>query len=275
MTDVYIGLGSNLGDRMGNLSRAVDEVAHIPGTHVDAVSHAFESEPADGVEQPAYANAVARVRTSLDAPTFLAHLHEIEARMGRIRSGEPAADRVIDLDVLLFGDEEWTPESGIEVPHPRLTERDFVVTPLLSIAPEVTMPDGTPVTNWYVKTGAVLGDLGEVPDAGDEHGASITGGWVRVAQTEDFSEQVQGWSGDLSWKAGLLEEDGIPVAWEPFEPSEERDPLNLPRVFYVLVPAEYEDAARELLAKAEDSKPLWDEAEFREDGEGARADDML
>jgi len=275
MTEAFVGLGSNLGDRIGNLARAVDEIAHIPDTRVSRVSHAYDSEPAEGVEQPVFANAVVAVDTALSAPVLLEHLHDIEARMGRIRSGAPSEDRVIDLDLLLVGDEEWTPESGVHVPHPRLSERDFVVVPLLEIAPDVTLPDGSPVSRGTVTTGAVLGDLGEIPDAGDAHGASIVGDWVRVAEIEDFTEALQGWSGELSWKAGLLEEDGIPVVWDPYDPAEERDPLNVPRRFYLMVPADRETDARALLAQAEDSKPLWDEADFQADGEGARADDVL
>jgi 2-amino-4-hydroxy-6-hydroxymethyldihydropteridine diphosphokinase len=161
VTGVYIGLGSNLGDRTGSIAAALRELATVPGVHVLAVSHAYESEPWGVTDQPRFANAVARLDVRGEADAFLAVLKDVEERLGRV-SGERFGPRVIDLDVLLFGDEEWdSPE--LVVPHPRMLGRDFVVTPLLEIAPDVALPDGTPVTRLHATAGPVVGDLGPVP----------------------------------------------------------------------------------------------------------------
>jgi 2-amino-4-hydroxy-6-hydroxymethyldihydropteridine diphosphokinase len=151
VTEVYIGLGSNLGDRTGSIAAALRELATVPGVHVLAVSHAYESEPWGVTDQPRFANAVARLDVRGEADAFLAVLKDIEERLGRV-SGERFGPRVIDLDVLLF-----------VVPHPRMLGRDFVVTPLLEIAPDVALPDGTPVTRLHATAGPVVGDLGPVP----------------------------------------------------------------------------------------------------------------
>lgn len=164
MTETYVGLGSNLGDRIGTIAAALRELAAIPGVHVLDVSGVVESEPWGVEEQPRFANAVARLDVRGQADAFLARLKDIEELLGR-RPGERYGPRPIDLDILLFGDEEWdSPE--LTVPHPRLLERDFVVTPLLRIAPGIALPDGTPVTRERALAGRVTGELGPVPGFG-------------------------------------------------------------------------------------------------------------
>jgi 2-amino-4-hydroxy-6-hydroxymethyldihydropteridine diphosphokinase len=161
VTGVFIGLGSNLGDRVGAISDALRELAATPGVHVLGVSHAYESEPWGVTDQPRFANAAARLDVRGEADAFLVVLKGIEQRLGRV-PGERFGPRAIDLDLLLFGDEEWdSPE--LVLPHPRMLERDFVVTPLLEIAPQATLPDGTPVTRLHATAGPVTGDLGPVP----------------------------------------------------------------------------------------------------------------
>jgi 2-amino-4-hydroxy-6-hydroxymethyldihydropteridine diphosphokinase len=152
MTDVFVGLGSNMGDRVALMSRAIGELAHLPETHVVGYSHAYDSEPWGVTDQPNFVNAVAWLRTDLLADQLLEFLHDIEDRLGRTRE-VPNGPRTIDLDILLFGDEEWETDA-LTIPHPRMAERDFVITPLLEVAPDVLWPEGTPVTRDAVRVHA-------------------------------------------------------------------------------------------------------------------------
>jgi len=162
MARAYIGMGANLGDRVATLLSALDALDAVPGTRVVAVSSIYESEPWGPAGQPAYANAAAAVETGLSAEGLLAECKRVEREAGRLPTARNAP-RTLDLDVLLFGDEtRAAPE--LTVPHPRLLERDFVVTPLLEIAPGITLPDGTPVTREAADLGRVTGVLAPPPD---------------------------------------------------------------------------------------------------------------
>lgn len=161
VTEAFVGLGSNLGDRAGTIAAALRALAAIPGVHVLGVSRLYESEPWGVTDQPRFANAVARLDVRGEADAFLAALKDVEVGLGRM-PGERFGPRVIDLDLLLFGEEEWDSFELI-LPHPRMLERDFVVTPLLEIAPHVTLPDGTPVMRLDATEGRIVGDLGPVP----------------------------------------------------------------------------------------------------------------
>jgi len=161
VTRAYIGLGSNLGDRLHNLSDALTALDTLPGIRVAAVSHAYESEPWGIAEQPAFANAVAALDVEVDAGALLAACKRIEVDLGRA-PGARFGPRVIDLDVLLFGDRRIdTP--ALQVPHPRLLERDFVVTPLLEVAPSVVLPGGEVPAREAATEGRVTGVLGTLP----------------------------------------------------------------------------------------------------------------
>jgi 2-amino-4-hydroxy-6-hydroxymethyldihydropteridine diphosphokinase len=164
VTNVFIGLGSNLGDRVGTIAAALRELAATPGVHVLDVSGVVESQPWGVEDQPLFANAVARLDVRGQADVFLGTLKNVEERLGR-RPGERYGPRPIDLDILLFGDEEWH-SPDLVVPHPHLLERDFAVTPLLSIAPDATLPDGTALTREHAVAGRIVGDLGPVPGFG-------------------------------------------------------------------------------------------------------------
>jgi len=134
---VYLGLGSNLGDRRSNLAaalRLLDECARV-----ERISSVWESEPVGPPDQPEYWNLVVRVRTGLDAGPLLMELKRIERRLGRtfsVRWGP----RVIDLDILLY-DRLVSQEPDLVVPHPRMLERAFVLRPLAEVEPNLTHPE--------------------------------------------------------------------------------------------------------------------------------------
>lgn len=138
MSIAYIGLGSNVGDRLENLRRAIAAL-EAPGVSVRKVSSVYETAPV-GPIQPDFLNAVAEVSTGLDAPNLLAVLEKIEAQIGRT-PGERWGPRELDLDLLLFGD-EVIHEPALEVPHPEMIRRSFVLVPLLEIAPDSRLPAG-------------------------------------------------------------------------------------------------------------------------------------
>ena len=133
----FIGLGSNLGDRVAELDRAFYEIARLPATTLIARSAYYQSAPLDAPGDD-YVNAVAEVRTSLAPLDLLRALQGIEQAHGRDRPF-PRAPRTLDLDLLLHGTGMLhTPE--LELPHPRLAERAFVLVPLAEIAPGLDVP---------------------------------------------------------------------------------------------------------------------------------------
>jgi 2-amino-4-hydroxy-6-hydroxymethyldihydropteridine diphosphokinase len=133
VTLAYVGLGSNLGDREALIRQAAELIG------ARRLSSIIETEPWGPVEQPLFLNAVAEVETPLDARSFLTHLLDVERRLGRERIGPRWGPRTIDLDLLLFGD-ETIDEPGLVVPHPRLTEREFVLGPLAELVPSLKIP---------------------------------------------------------------------------------------------------------------------------------------
>jgi 2-amino-4-hydroxy-6-hydroxymethyldihydropteridine diphosphokinase len=135
----YVGLGSNLGDRAGSLRRALELLASIPGVEVVAVSSVRETDPIGYTAQPRFLNAAAAVETELGPRELLAALLDVEARLGRTREGPRFGPRTIDLDLLLYGAERLK-EPGLEVPHPRLHERVFVLEPLAELDRGLEVP---------------------------------------------------------------------------------------------------------------------------------------
>lgn len=136
---VFIGLGSNLGDRAATIDRAVDALGCLSLCTVVQLSSLWETEPI-GPPQPKYLNAVAELATTLAPADLLAKMLDIERCLGRIRtSHERNAPRTIDLDLLLYG-QRILAEANVEVPHPRLMQRAFVLIPLLEIAPHLLHP---------------------------------------------------------------------------------------------------------------------------------------
>jgi len=141
VTRAHLGLGSNLGDRLGFLQAAVTGLAATPGIQVASVSRVYETAPVGGPEQAPYLNAVVALDTDLGAVDLLAVAQALEADAARVR-GERWGPRTLDVDVLLVGAEQIdTPE--LTVPHPRLWERGFVLAPLADLDPDlVTRPKG-------------------------------------------------------------------------------------------------------------------------------------
>lgn len=156
----YIALGSNMGDKMKNLKTALTYISRIPRTEISRCSHAYESEPAYKTDQDTFANAVICVKTSLSPFALFAELQAIENLMGRIKL-EANGPRSIDVDLLTF-DDEVIDVPSLKVPHPRIAERDFVVTPLLEISPEMVIAGQGALTRRAIQYGAVKEQLGPI-----------------------------------------------------------------------------------------------------------------
>jgi len=152
MITVYIALGTNVGEREANLLQAL-RLLPESGVHIRRVSNIYETEPVDYLDQEWFLNMVLEAQTELDALDLLGALRVIETRMGS-KKAFVKGPRKIDLDLLLYGNETIdTPE--LQVPHPRMLERKFVLIPLAEIAPNLRHP------NW--KSG-VAHILAAIPD---------------------------------------------------------------------------------------------------------------
>lgn len=129
---IFVGMGSNLGDRFAHLCDARDRLAALPGTSLVALSNIYESKAVGPGAQPRYLNAVASLRSQKAPRHFLKALLAIERDAGRVR-GQANEARTLDLDLLLYGDRKID-EPGLLVPHPRIRERAFVLLPLAELA---------------------------------------------------------------------------------------------------------------------------------------------
>lgn len=138
-TEAYIALGSNLGDRELNLLRAVAEIGRLPECRVTALSSFYETTPVGNVKQEHFYNAVLKLSTGLPPRILLTHLLRIETDCFKRTRTVFHGPRRMDLDLLLYGTEVISEENLI-VPHPRLTERRFVLQPLCEIAPQLAHP---------------------------------------------------------------------------------------------------------------------------------------
>jgi 2-amino-4-hydroxy-6-hydroxymethyldihydropteridine diphosphokinase len=131
MVVAFIGVGSNLGDRLKNIQEAVEHLQKTDGVSVVKVSSLIETEPVGGPPQSDYLNGVLKIHTELSPQELLDTFLRIERTMGRKR-GVKNGPRIIDLDILLYGDAVIN-EPHLQIPHPRMCERSFVLTPLLEI----------------------------------------------------------------------------------------------------------------------------------------------
>lgn len=138
MTEVYIGLGANLGDAAQQLKSAIAALGALPQTRLLRASSLYRTAPVGYLDQPDFINAVAQIETELAPHALLAHLRDIEQRYGRVRSFKDAP-RTLDLDMLLYGAQRIDDET-LSVPHPRMHQRAFVLAPLTEIAPDCEIP---------------------------------------------------------------------------------------------------------------------------------------
>jgi len=136
---VYIGLGSNLGDRAENLRKARERI-EASGVRIRRGSSLYETGPREMLDQPWFLNQAIEAETTLFPRQLLARLLRIEREMGRVRA-TPKGPRIIDLDILLFGN-AVVHAAGLEIPHPRLSERRFVLEPLAELDPDLRPPRG-------------------------------------------------------------------------------------------------------------------------------------
>jgi 2-amino-4-hydroxy-6-hydroxymethyldihydropteridine diphosphokinase len=228
VTIAYVGLGSNLGDRLGNLRRAVSLLG-ASGSQVQVLrtSPVYETEPVGGPPQPPFLNAVAEVAVSGDARSLLEACLDVESAMGRVRH-ERWGPRVIDLDVLLFG-EERIDEADLVVPHPRMRERAFVMVPLADLAPEsaaASADDAPPAT-------------GDVRRFSGPLAGSDRPGAPPAERTAALTVALVG-AGRVATALGVLLERGghrVQTAFGRSAESRERVERNLPSVVFSDDPA--------------------------------------
>ncbi|PRC91017.1 2-amino-4-hydroxy-6-hydroxymethyldihydropteridine diphosphokinase [Solimicrobium silvestre] len=134
----YIGLGANLGDPQDSINAAIVALGALPSTRLTQASSLYTSAPMDA-DGDDYVNAVVELHTQLSPTELLSELQNLEQQFGRIRSYQNAP-RTLDLDLLLY--EQLTINTAtLQVPHPRMTQRAFVMVPLLEISPEINIPD--------------------------------------------------------------------------------------------------------------------------------------
>jgi 2-amino-4-hydroxy-6-hydroxymethyldihydropteridine diphosphokinase len=136
--EAYIGLGSNLRDPAAQLAEACRRLALVPGIEIRRMSSFYATPPVGVADQPWFVNAVAALRTTLSPEDLLAALLQIEADMGRIR-GQRWGPRLVDLDLLLYDNDVICTET-LQVPHPEMANRGFVLIPLAEIAPDIEHP---------------------------------------------------------------------------------------------------------------------------------------
>ena len=135
---VFLGLGTNLGDREKNLSMAVDRIGEVIGKVIEC-SSVYETEPWGFRSDDRFLNMVVKVRSSLRPSGLLGRILMIEAQLGRLRNGKGYKSRTIDIDILLYGSEVIKSEE-LEIPHPRIPVRKFVLEPLCELAPGMIHP---------------------------------------------------------------------------------------------------------------------------------------
>jgi 2-amino-4-hydroxy-6-hydroxymethyldihydropteridine diphosphokinase len=141
LTIAYIGIGSNVGDRTMFVRSAIDALDADDAIEVRRVSSLYETAPVGGPPQRSFVNVVAEIDTGMSPQALLRTCKGLEEALGREPSEIRWGPRVVDLDVLLYGEEKVN-DPDLEIPHPRMAERRFVLVPLLEIAPDAADPWG-------------------------------------------------------------------------------------------------------------------------------------
>jgi 2-amino-4-hydroxy-6-hydroxymethyldihydropteridine diphosphokinase len=135
VTIAYLGLGSNIGDRISNLQDTLRLIGELDEARISKVSSVYETEPVGYIDQPSFLNCVIEIDTGLSPKELLKQTNEIEIKLKRTRSIR-WGPRTIDIDILVF-DETEVDEPDLEIPHPRICERAFVIEPLLELSPDI------------------------------------------------------------------------------------------------------------------------------------------
>lgn len=151
----FLGLGSNLGDRLDHLQAGVDLLHADRRSRVDEVSSVYETDPVGGPEQPSYLNLAVRLATRRSPRSLLRLCQAVEAARGRVRDVRWGA-RTLDVDVLLYADRVIATRR-LMVPHPRLPERAFALIPLVEVAPGLRLPDGRALTGALADLAPITG----------------------------------------------------------------------------------------------------------------------
>jgi 2-amino-4-hydroxy-6-hydroxymethyldihydropteridine diphosphokinase len=140
----YIGIGSNLDDPRRQVESAITLLNELPGCHVLRQSSMYVSAPFGGVEQADFVNAVVELETAVPPAILLSCVKELERSRGRNPAAQRWGPRILDLDILLFGD-QLVDSADLQIPHPGIAERNFVLLPLREIAPDLVIPGLGPV----------------------------------------------------------------------------------------------------------------------------------
>ncbi|WP_024611523.1 2-amino-4-hydroxy-6-hydroxymethyldihydropteridine diphosphokinase [Pseudoalteromonas sp. TB64] len=157
---VYLGLGANLNSPKEQLDNAITALKKLPDCEFVSVSHYYASKPMGPQDQPDYINAVACIKTSLEPEQLLDLTQSIELEHGRVRKAERWGPRTLDIDTLLFGDKIIN-TTRLTVPHYGLNVREFVVYPLLELAPKLILPSGVALQD--IANNLPLNDLQQLP----------------------------------------------------------------------------------------------------------------
>lgn len=143
----YVGIGSNLHQPIEQVRGAIEALSELPHTHQESVSSLYLTPPVGDTEQPDFCNAVACVKTALSVHDLFHALKAFEQRAGRKPVTRRWGPRVLDLDLLLFGDVQLQSEN-LTIPHARMHERAFVLVPLIEIAPDIVIPGLGPAADY-------------------------------------------------------------------------------------------------------------------------------
>lgn len=144
MSIAYIALGANLGDPLKQVHDAIEAIKQLPQTQILQISPFYRSKPLGPQNQPDYLNAVIKLTTLLSPTTLLSVLQRIEKQLGRVRKANRWGPRTLDLDILLY-DKLIINSENLIIPHYDMQHREFVLYPLFDIAPELILPDQTPL----------------------------------------------------------------------------------------------------------------------------------